>query len=374
MGQYCVFCGGVGRKSNEHVIPKWILELGGDLRRTVRLGFNERGDIAFSANSCTVRACGTCNSRFAQLEDAASRVVKTLIREPLVIARDALVLMDWMDKIRVGFWHLQLQVTGNPLGIHPHFHVADRVGIRDHLLFISRSELPSRRMNFAFQPDLTFMMSPTYFLLVINGLALLSYSTVGCVQRLSRKVTERAISQSVNGQVVMSVREVSNDPAFERTRWPCWDARHTAIGVCRPSRLSQQAGHVAYHAPWPFELVQFREGGMNLIDHPEQTIGFPAHYKSPYQQLIGANVLAARLRLYQAQTFRRQPTVGSRSIHRSAAAQAQLLLNECLATTAPSLMADERRRAKELLQRSNVPRADVQRVIEGGLAESEWND
>lgn len=369
MGQLCVFCGGIGRKSKEHVIPRWALELSGDLRRTIRLGFNEAGDIAFNADSCTVRACGTCNSRYAQLEHSASRVVRALIREPVVSARDILVLMDWMDKVRFGFWHLQLQLTKNPLGIRPNFHVADRVGTRDHLLYVSRCQLPSQRLNFAFQPDPVFMMSPTYFLLVINGLALLSYSTVGCVERLTRRTSERATSRIVEQRVITTVREVDNDPAFERARWPCWDERHSAFGVCRPTRLSQHVDGTLHHSPYPFEIAVLRRDRVELLDRPERTIDVPARYRSPYQQIVGAHVLAARLRLYQAQMFRRQPTVGSRSTHRLGAELAQKLLDQCLATTPTSLLEHERLLAKELLERSDAPQADIERALQGRLVD-----
>ncbi|NLF00834.1 MAG: SEC-C domain-containing protein [Anaerolineales bacterium] len=122
-------------------------------------------------------ACRDCNERFSRLEGTAkSVVVRMLQRQPLA-ALELDLLLDWLDKIRVGLWlGIHQQLDKNRFGVSPHFHIADRIGNADRLVLIYRSDQDQRGINFSGVSLPAFAHIPSCFGLRINDLHLLNVS------------------------------------------------------------------------------------------------------------------------------------------------------------------------------------------------------
>lgn len=145
----CVFCGErPEEKTKEHVIPQWLIQRTGDPKRRVFLGLRwgsiERpgevpGEHAHAFDQFTFPACAACNSKFSKLEGETASTFDRLSGGEPIGAAPLTLLLDWFDKVRVGLW-LGGRVLGtNPMkAVQPKFHISDRVGSSDRLLFISR--------------------------------------------------------------------------------------------------------------------------------------------------------------------------------------------------------------------------------------------
>ncbi|MDB5418527.1 MAG: hypothetical protein JWP50_1946 [Phenylobacterium sp.] len=182
--RFCVFCGGDPRGGNkEHVVPRWLIELTGDPKREVFLGFDQRGyPLSFAFDQFKFPACEACNDEHAKLEDAAKRIVLDLLARRMVLEHDLSTFMDWLDKVRTGLWLADVYLGRNAAGIQPHFHIANRIGVADRMAYLS---------YVAAKPGLTlvgsntplFSIMPCAMGLYINGLAILSVSTDDLISR-----------------------------------------------------------------------------------------------------------------------------------------------------------------------------------------------
>src|SRR5947208_7109783 len=131
MEKFCIFCGNPPKEKNkEHVIPLWLIEATGAPKRIASFGAYYPGALKpreFSLDQFTFPACEACNGKFSQLEDRAKPVVMGILTERALSENDFNVLLDWLDKVRVGLWLGLMQLTGNPWGITPSYHVARRL-------------------------------------------------------------------------------------------------------------------------------------------------------------------------------------------------------------------------------------------------------
>lgn len=181
----CVFCGQPPEeKTKEHVIPLWVMKLTGDEKRKAFFGvrFADGPDNlqvrqhAFS--SYTLPACKSCNGKFAVLEDFAKRVVEKLLAEQPATASDIEVLLDWLDKVRVGLW-----IAGRTLGTNifratePRFHVGQRVGSADRWARITLLPEGSNGLTYAGVGTPLFGSMPSAFALRINRLIIQNASS-----------------------------------------------------------------------------------------------------------------------------------------------------------------------------------------------------
>ena len=103
----CIFCGNPpNNKNKEHVLPLWLLRMTGNPGRKVYLGRDwskpELPKREYGFNNFTFPACESCNSHSARLEDKAKTVVTKLLERTPVAAADMVILLDWLDKVRVG--------------------------------------------------------------------------------------------------------------------------------------------------------------------------------------------------------------------------------------------------------------------------------
>ena len=137
----CVFCGTEARKtlrSKEHIIPMWLLKLTGDPHRKIRIEFDPDtgADVIRPASTFHFPACKTCNERYgAGLEAKAHPIVIELSKRKTLTVAQCYVLLDWLDKVRVGLW-LGYHALHRDI-IQPHFRIDGRVGKKDRAAIIS---------------------------------------------------------------------------------------------------------------------------------------------------------------------------------------------------------------------------------------------
>ena len=181
MDKFCVFCGNKPEHKNlEHVLPQWLIELTGEPSRTARFGRRWQGESAdervYSFNAFKFPSCKPCNEAFSTLEAAAGRTVSKILAEGDVSATEFSVLLNWFDKVRIGLWLAFIYIDDNPVGVKPHFYMADRIGKHDRMLVVFRMDRHERGLNCAGCDTLFFRHTPSCFALRINNYVFLNIS------------------------------------------------------------------------------------------------------------------------------------------------------------------------------------------------------
>jgi hypothetical protein len=174
MKRFCIFCGEPPKnKNNEHVLPRWLIEMTGDPKRQVTLGINrspeKKGQLRqYAFDQFTFPACEECNSRYANLEGTIKTVFEKIFAKTALDAQEISTLLDWFDKVRVGIWLGNLLLDKNPFQITPQFHIESRVGQFDRLLLIERSSNFESRLNFQGTSSMAFHYTPSAWGLSVN--------------------------------------------------------------------------------------------------------------------------------------------------------------------------------------------------------------
>lgn len=169
----CVFCGQPPDiKNMEHVIPKWLIQMTGNPKRQGRFGHDMRKntDRLYAFDQFRFPACTKCNSRFSTLEHNAKRVVETMLCKGLLAEADINILLDWLDKVRVGLWLAFLYLDKNPLGIEPEYHIETRIGANDRFVVICQTDYPKQFLSFIGPDFPAFQYTPSCFALLVNNL------------------------------------------------------------------------------------------------------------------------------------------------------------------------------------------------------------
>jgi hypothetical protein len=176
----CVFCGKrPEKKSREHVLPQWLIELTGNPKRRVNIGTNfKTGEqIYFDWTSFCVPACESCNNEYSDLEEKAkSHVLKLLDRSPLT-SIEYFDFMDWMDKVRIGVWIAYHLIQKNPTNIEPAFHINTRISRKDRMIAIYPIENNNIGLNVFGADSLVFHRQPSCFGLRINNIFIMNMSS-----------------------------------------------------------------------------------------------------------------------------------------------------------------------------------------------------
>jgi hypothetical protein len=130
-----------------------------------RDGTWKRTRLSFSALS--VPACAECNSNQSVLEDNAKEVVGRMCDWEAVGAADVDVLLDWLDKVRIGVWYYSLYVAPFAGGVKPKFGVGYRLGTKDRAVVVYRADFKRRGLR-AFGCDFpSFQHFPCCFALSV---------------------------------------------------------------------------------------------------------------------------------------------------------------------------------------------------------------
>lgn len=179
----CIFCGKEpSNKTDEHVLPHWLIKLTGEPKRQALVSLRHDPQKRISFDKLQFPACDDCNLRYGdELERPTSIVVRKMLRREPISAREVSYLLDWVDKIRVGIW-LGYHVLEDKryYDFEPHFYINDRVGQRDHLLFVSATAKGGHGLQWHPPEDVLFATTPCFFWLRINSLFIisLSYNTI----------------------------------------------------------------------------------------------------------------------------------------------------------------------------------------------------
>jgi hypothetical protein len=177
--QFCVFCGNHPRKKNkEHILPQWLIALTGSPSRVVNVALDYRNGktISFSWSSFVAPACEKCNSAYAELECSAKVLVQKLIAREELTASEYIVLLDWLDKTRIGLWLAYYQLLKNPANIAPHLHISDRIASKDRMLAVYLIQTHDTGMNPVGIETPMFHHVPSCFMLKVHNIAILNMS------------------------------------------------------------------------------------------------------------------------------------------------------------------------------------------------------
>lgn len=189
MSKLCVFCGmKPDKKTKEHVVPKWLIALTGDPKRTAFFGYNKdyKSGLShrkFSFNSFTFPACLDCNNKYSDLEGKAKPILINIMNEELISTEDFTLFLDWLDKVRIGIWLGMLQLDKDFTNISPSFHIETRISQYDRLVIIEKTDSKSNRLNFGGAETLSFSITPSAFLLVVNNYYFTNISSMFLLHR-----------------------------------------------------------------------------------------------------------------------------------------------------------------------------------------------
>jgi hypothetical protein len=177
--KFCVFCGGKpSNKNKEHILPKWLIKMTGDINRSVNLGINwETGKHrVFSFGSFTFPACSSCNGEFSALEARVKEVITKIRVGDLVNQDECNDFLDWFDKVRVGCWLAKTVLNKNRANIRPKFYIRQRVRMSDRALLIYKTGKPDQALRYAGTEGAIAERMPSVFSLQVNELVFVSIS------------------------------------------------------------------------------------------------------------------------------------------------------------------------------------------------------
>ncbi len=182
--QTCVFCGEPpDNKTKEHVIPKWLIELTGDPKRTWNLGvrYGEEDEAKrerqFAADQFQFPACEACNGAYSDLEGRAKFCVTKLIAAEPLTAQQWDDLLDWFDKVRIGLWLGMRLFSQELLLMPPKFHISQRIGRKDRCVLVYRINPDHKGLIMHGGGDPVFLNWPSCFALTVNDLIFVNVST-----------------------------------------------------------------------------------------------------------------------------------------------------------------------------------------------------
>lgn len=176
--KFCVFCGEKpNSKTKEHIIPKWLISLTGELNRKINIGYDYSSPInngtsrmrQYAFSSFHFPACESCNSEFSSLESETKNIVEKILSKDFVTAIEIDILLDWFDKVRIGLWLGQLLLNNeNPI-VEPKFHIKSRIAEKDRCLFIYETDDDWKGILIIGTNYPVFAFSPSCFSLRINN-------------------------------------------------------------------------------------------------------------------------------------------------------------------------------------------------------------
>ena len=151
----------------------------GDPKRQVVLGVNyndPRPVKLFSFDQFTFPACDACNNSYSALEGRAGKVVNKMLGKEAVSEFEIDILLDWLDKVRIGLWLGARYLSNNFADIDPQFHISSRVARADRALLVTHVDA-NDGLSITGTTSLMFALMPSVFGLRINNMLLLSAST-----------------------------------------------------------------------------------------------------------------------------------------------------------------------------------------------------
>ncbi|WP_405296663.1 hypothetical protein [Algibacter sp. Ld11] len=172
----CIFCGKKpDKKTKEHVIPRWLIEMTGEPNRTTFIGKYKDTLRKFPWQNFTFPACNKCNQEFAELEGKAKLVFINLLDKKKIATEQINILLDWLDKVRIGLW-LGYLMLDKAIGFKPNFHIKQRLGVSDRMVSIHYLNDSALGIGYSCTEFPAFKISPSCFILTINNISLFNFS------------------------------------------------------------------------------------------------------------------------------------------------------------------------------------------------------
>lgn len=176
----CIFCGRLIKNSTkEHVLPQWLIRLTGDPKRVVNFGLNFKSNkvVRFDWLSFVVPACSECNNKHSLLEQQAKTIIEILLERKSITGKQIIILLDWLDKVRVGLWLANLKLLGLDEQVSPNFHIESRIAKKDRMLAIYPIANSEKGLNGYGSETLLFSRQPSCISLKINNIIIFNMSS-----------------------------------------------------------------------------------------------------------------------------------------------------------------------------------------------------
>jgi hypothetical protein len=184
MNKFCVFCGKKpATKSKEHIIPQWLIKLTGDSNRQVSIGpmWDSRTESLsikqFAFDQFQFPACDDCNSRYSEFENKSKEIIISILDNASLSSDDFSILLNWLDKIRIGLWLAFNYLQNNLASVEPNYFIANRIGISDRAVFLYKSDHPKLGVNFLGTSVPAFQYHPVCFTIRINQYCFFNLAT-----------------------------------------------------------------------------------------------------------------------------------------------------------------------------------------------------
>lgn len=272
MNKFCIFCGKKPRnKNNEHVIPKWLIELTGDPNRVVYFGpiFNDKimslETREFAFDQFQFPSCESCNHKYSELEINAKSTIQRLINNEALSSADFMILFDWLDKVRVGLWLAYNYLSKNISEVDPNYHIANRIGNSDRAIFIYKSDSVQSGINFAGVNVPAFQYYPICFNLRINQYCFFNLSTDFVISKhLGLPYADE--SYYTDGQSIKYVLSEGKNRILPPIVRAAYDKKCTEIyqPIFPHYEGSERIGHL-YNTDYARSLSQDHEKGVGKI-------------------------------------------------------------------------------------------------------------
>jgi hypothetical protein len=210
MKTFCIFCGlSPEAKTKEHVIPRWLIRATGKPNRIASFGVDlSKSPLRmrrFAFDALTFPACHKCNATFGSLEATAKPVLESVLAEEPISARKFHVLLDWLDKIRIGLWLGYFYLDKNPAGITPSYHIQTRVRQTDRACVIFHIKDREQGLNFIGPESPCFQPSPTCLAILINKWCFLNISGISINSRRLGFPYAQPVELREDGRMVVSI-------------------------------------------------------------------------------------------------------------------------------------------------------------------------
>lgn len=180
MVKFCVFCGEKPvNKNKEHIIPKWLISETVDPKRDINVGVNWRTGkiLSYSFDQFVFPACYDCNSKFSLLEGKVKQIYAKFDNNDSLDQLEIDILLDWLDKVRVGLWLAYITLTSDIFEVQPHQFISTRVSKADRMVAIYKVNDSQKGIGFRGVNLPLFHYQPSCFGLVINNYYFLNMST-----------------------------------------------------------------------------------------------------------------------------------------------------------------------------------------------------
>lgn len=217
VSKFCVFCGSKpAKKTKEHVVPKWLIEMTGDSNRSAFFGFTKNVENKFSKRKYsfgqfTFPACGECNAKYAPLESEVKSILHKILADIDIRSEELSLFLDWLDKVRIGLWLGMKQLDdkdGNWVNVAPNFYIENRIGQYDRMLIVEKSKGQKLKLNFGGVDTMSFALTPSAFTLIVNNFYFTNISYMFLLsRRLGFPFPEKTFFRSNSNQLEAEISE-----------------------------------------------------------------------------------------------------------------------------------------------------------------------